>query len=124
MKNYYFWTIIVWVFIVELYSVLPYRIPTSEINNRSQLSSKYFSDPEIAQGIIHVHSTFSDGGGAPDVIAKEAAKAGMDFVILTDHNNYEARKSGFEKQYGRTDLFVEMESATPAGHVISFFSES
>ena len=40
MKNYYFWTIIVWVFIVELYSVLPYRIPTSEINNRSQLSSK------------------------------------------------------------------------------------
>lgn len=124
MKNYYFWTIIVWVFIVELYSVLPYRIPTSEINNRSQLPSKYFSDPEIAQGIIHVHSTFSDGGGAPDVIAKEAAKAGMDFVILTDHNNYEARKSGFEKQYGRTDLFVEMESATPAGHVISFFSES
>ena len=45
-------------------------------------------------------------------------------MVLTDHNNYEARKRGFEKTYGQTDLFVEMEASTPVGHAVSFFSES
>ncbi len=117
MKHYYFWTVFVVIFVVELYSVLPPRNVTLPKENLS--SSRNF-----AQGVIHVHSKFSDGGGTPEEIAQAADQAGLDFVIVTDHNNYEARKRGLEGTYGKADLFVEMESSTPVGHTVSFFSES
>ena len=37
------------------------------------------------EGVYHVHSRFSDGRRAADAIAAIGAKAGLDFVILTDH---------------------------------------
>lgn len=39
------------------------------------------------RGAIHVHSVASDGTGTPDEIAAAAARAGLDFVVLTDHGN-------------------------------------
>jgi len=117
MKHYYFWTVVTLIFTVELYSLLPVR---KELG----ASEKIESTGDILSGVIHVHSNFSDGGGTPEEIAKSANDAGLDFVILTDHNNYEARKRGLEGTYGKTDLFVEMESSTPVGHAISFFSQS
>ncbi len=38
-------------------------------------------------GVYHVHSSFSDGGKSPNKIAKDAARASLDFFILTDHGN-------------------------------------
>ncbi len=38
-------------------------------------------------GVVHVHSTRSDGSGTPADIAAAAADAGLDFVILTDHGD-------------------------------------
>jgi len=35
---------------------------------------------------LHVHSLYSDGTGSHDDISKAALKAGIDAVILTDHN--------------------------------------
>lgn len=117
MRHTYFWTVFIWIFIVELYSVLPPK-PVSQ-REMTNIASKNY-----VQGAIHVHSKFSDGGGTPDEIARAAEQAGLDFVVLTDHNNYEGRKKGFEKTYGQTDLFVEMEASTPVGHAVSFFSGS
>ena len=39
----------------------------------------------FSKGVDHVHSTFSDGKGDLTEIASEAAAAGLDFVLLTDH---------------------------------------
>ena len=117
MKNQYLWTIAIFLVVIELFSVLP---PKNENFN----NERDFERQDIARGVIHVHSVFSDGGGSPRDIADAASEAGLDFVVLTDHNTDEARKKGFEKNYGKTDLFVEMESSTPVGHAISFFSES
>jgi len=36
-------------------------------------------------GVYHIHSTLSDGKKDPDKIAHIAARAGLDFIILTDH---------------------------------------
>ncbi len=112
-----FWTVVLIAAIVEFYSLLPERNQDLSLSSSTQKS-------HWVQGIIHVHSTFSDGGGTPEEIAKAAHQAGHDFVILTDHNNDEARKKGFEKKYEGTDLWVEMESSTPVGHAVSFFSNS
>ncbi|MBS4022244.1 MAG: CehA/McbA family metallohydrolase [Dethiobacter sp.] len=37
-------------------------------------------------GNIHIHTTYSDGHGSIDEIALAAYKAGLDFIIVTDHN--------------------------------------
>ena len=38
-------------------------------------------------GVIHVHSVRSDGRGTPDEIAEAAARAGLKFVVITDHGD-------------------------------------
>ncbi len=44
-------------------------------------------DPRIVRGAIHIHTTRSDGAGTPDDVARAARRAGLDFVILTDHGD-------------------------------------
>ena len=39
------------------------------------------------KGAIHIHSQFSDGTGNISEIAKAAKKAGLDWIIITDHNS-------------------------------------
>ena len=49
--------------------------------------------PNLLRGIYHVHSEFShDSKASLDYIVKTAKKAGLDFVVITDHNNIEAKK--------------------------------
>jgi hypothetical protein len=38
-------------------------------------------------GSIHIHSNRSDGRGTPDEIAAAAARAGLRFIVLTDHGD-------------------------------------
>lgn len=56
-----------------------------------------------------MHSTFSDGSGTVDEIASAASEIGLDYFILTDHNNMKARDEGYEKWYGDTLLIVGYE---------------
>lgn len=61
------------------------------------------------KGNIHLHSTYSDGEQAPEAIAGIAAQAGLDFLILTDHQTLAAWEKGEEGYYGPTLLLVGME---------------
>ena len=49
------------------------------------------TDPALAQRIVkgayHIHSTRSDGAADKDAIAAAAARAGLAFIILTDHGD-------------------------------------
>jgi hypothetical protein len=44
-------------------------------------------DPLLVRGVIHIHTTRSDGAGTPQDVAHAAHRAGLDFVILTDHGD-------------------------------------
>lgn len=44
-------------------------------------------DPRSIRGAVHVHTVRSDGAGTPGDVARDAARAGLDFVILTDHGD-------------------------------------
>ncbi|MEJ2149133.1 MAG: PHP domain-containing protein, partial [Chloroflexota bacterium] len=37
-------------------------------------------------GNAHIHTPYSDGEGSHTEIAQAAVQAGLDFVIVTDHN--------------------------------------
>ena len=39
-------------------------------------------------GNLHLHTTASDGTGSHDDVAAAAARAGLDFIIYTDHNTW------------------------------------
>jgi hypothetical protein len=39
------------------------------------------------RGAFHIHSNRSDGSGSVDAIAEAAARAGLQFIILTDHGD-------------------------------------
>jgi hypothetical protein len=45
-----------------------------------------FSDGTVT-GILHVHTNRSDGRGTPDEVAAAAAKAGLKFIVMTDHGD-------------------------------------
>lgn len=60
-------------------------------------------------GAIHIHSTFSDGTGTVEEIAKFANEVNLDFILLTDHNTLLARDEGMEKWFGDTMVIVGYE---------------
>ena len=42
-------------------------------------------------GVLHVHSVHSDGVGDVDEIVAAAKRARLDFVIITDHNDFDLK---------------------------------
>lgn len=73
------------------------------------------------QGVIHLHSTYSDGTGTVPEIAAAGGRAGCDYVLLTDHDTLEARRRGEEGWYGRTLLLAGVEVSPRGGnHYLAF----
>jgi hypothetical protein len=73
-------------------------------------------------GIVHVHTTHSDGGGTPDEVVAAAKATGARFVILTDHNNLDAK--AFEGYRDGVLVIVGSELSTTAGHIVGIGIEA
>ncbi|MBX5481812.1 MAG: PHP domain-containing protein [Myxococcaceae bacterium] len=71
--------------------------------------------PAAVMGAWHVHSSRSDGRGTPEEIAKAAAEAGLEFVVLADHN-VDPSPPRFEHGVLLIDA---VEVSTPHGHVVA-----
>jgi hypothetical protein len=72
-------------------------------------------DANVARGVFHVHSEMSHDSQLPlGRIVEVAKQAGLDFVVLTDHNEQYA---GPFVRDGIT-VISSAELSTPAGHVI------
>jgi hypothetical protein len=67
-------------------------------------------------GVIHVHTTLSDGGGTPNEVIRAARDAGARFVVITDHNNADAKS--FEGYHDGVLVIVGSELSTTAGHIL------
>ena len=61
-------------------------------------------------GVIHIHSVFSDGTGAVDRISKAAKDAGLDWIIITDHNSFEVKEGFYNGVY-----VIKGEEISPQG---------
>lgn len=64
-------------------------------------------------GVIHVHTRYSDGAGTVRRVAQAAVRAGLDFVIVTDHDTLAGLENGDEGWYDRRGRIVQ--GARPAG---------
>src|SRR5262245_55919100 len=63
------------------------------------------STPNVVYGAYHVHTNRSDGTGSPDEIADAAARAGLTFVIFTDHGD--ATRAADAPQYRHGVLCID-----------------
>ena len=74
--------------------------------------------PLPVRGAIHVHSTRSDGSGDPASIAAAAARAGLNFVIFTDHGD--ATRQPDQPRYVDGVLCIDaVELSTEHGHLVA-----
>lgn len=71
------------------------------------------------RGVIHVHTRRSDGTGTVDDVARAAARAGMQFVILADHGD--VTRGADRPAYRSGVLCIDaVEISTTGGHVMAF----
>jgi hypothetical protein len=76
-----------------------------------------WSDGSIP-GLLHIHSNRSDGQGTPDEIAAAAARAGLTFVVFTDHGD--ATRAPDPPSYRSGVLCLDgVEISTSGGHYVA-----
>jgi hypothetical protein len=72
----------------------------------------------IARGAWHVHTTRSDGSGSVEEVAAAAARAGLAFVIFTDHGD--GRRAPNRPAYHAGVLCIDaVEISTTGGHYVA-----
>lgn len=70
------------------------------------------------RGAIHIHTRRSDGTGTVDDVASAAARAGLNFVILTDHGD--GMREPEPPAYRQGVLCIDaVEVSTTSGHVVA-----
>ena len=75
--------------------------------------------PSTVRGAFHVHSNRSDGSGSVDEIAAAAGRAGLQFIILTDHGD--ATREPDPPAYRGGVLTIDgIELNTTGGHYAAF----
>ena len=76
------------------------------------------ADPRVVRGAMHAHTTNSDGTGTPDQVAGAAARAGLDFVVLTDHGD--GTRAPAAPRYSNGVLLIDgVEISTTGGHYLA-----
>ncbi len=91
--------------------------------------------PYSASGVLHVHSTRSDGRGEPEEIVQAGIEAGLDFIAFNDHRNLKLMEEGWHgrktgnlisitgSELQHTDLknhllVYGVEHVKPGGHIL------
>ncbi len=71
-----------------------------------------------ARGAYHIHSDRSDGSGSLDEIAAAAARAGLQFIVVTDHGD--GTRAPDAPQYRHGVLVIDaVELNTTNGHLVA-----
>ena len=71
---------------------------------------------ERVPGVVHVHTTLSDGTGTPEDVARAARAAGASFVVITDHDTDAAR--AFSGYRDGVLVLAGAELSTHQGHLL------
>src|SRR5688572_24010415 len=70
------------------------------------------------RGAIHVHTNRSDGSGTVDDVAAAAARAGLQFVVFSDHGD--ARRPAMAPVYRHGVLCIDaVEISSSGGHILA-----
>ncbi|MCD5401032.1 PHP domain-containing protein, partial [candidate division NPL-UPA2 bacterium] len=71
------------------------------------------------KGVIHVHSRYSDGSGNLKKIVGAANRAGLDYLIITDHNTLRHKEEGAEGWHKGILVLVGQEISPRTSHYLA-----
>ncbi len=71
-------------------------------------------------GALHVHTTYSDGRGSFEEVARTAERCGLDFLITADHGTLAPLREGKEGYYGDCLALAGVEISCDEGYVLGF----
>lgn len=71
-------------------------------------------------GVIHCHSDYSDGTHSFAEICQAAHRTGLDYLIMTDHDNMDARRDHGERYWGRTLVLIGVEITPRWNHYLAY----
>jgi hypothetical protein len=73
-------------------------------------------------GVIHVHSTYSDGSKSIPEIAEMAAEVGLDFLMFSDHQTLQPKRDQLEGWYKGVLVAIgyEINDAADENHYLAF----
>jgi hypothetical protein len=73
-------------------------------------------------GVVHIHTTASDGTLGIEEIIPIGEEVGLDFMMFADHMTLEHRENGFEGRRGRTLVIIgyEHNDAADKNHYLLF----
>lgn len=73
------------------------------------------------RGAIHIHTTYSDGSGSLEEIIALAKEAGMDFIVITDHDTLRPLYDGWQGYHDGVLVIVGVEVSPKDGaHILAF----
>ncbi len=74
------------------------------------------------KGVLHVHSTYSDGQKSIPEIAAIANELHLDYLLMSDHNTLQPKMDGLEGWYGNLLLGIgsELNDAEDKNHYLAF----
>ena len=91
--------------------VLMFLLPPASIETAAPPSN-------VVRGAYHIHTDRSDGSGSPDEVAAAAARAGLQFIILTDHGDGTQPPAAPAYRHGVLTLDA-VELNTTGGHYVA-----
>ena len=92
-------------------------LPATELSGAQAAPAADVSGTEVV-GVAHVHTTHSDGSLDIAGVVEEGRAAGLDFLMVTDHNTLAAKPE--EGYHGDLLLIVGTEISMDSGHVLAF----
>ncbi|HIN70080.1 MAG TPA: hypothetical protein EYM91_02365 [Acidobacteria bacterium] len=104
------------VIVLALLTVL--TLPDSPLIREKNSMSSEETTTSVVSGAFHVHTTRSDGSGTIEEIASAAARAGLSFVITTDHGDG-TRTPDPPRYHGEVLLLDGVEVSTTEGHYLA-----
>jgi len=75
-------------------------------------------------GALHIHSVFSDGSGDLAEIARDARRAGLEWIGMTDHNTLAPSYRGFEGIHDGVAVIVGYEWTPDGGDHMLVYGEA
>ena len=73
-------------------------------------------------GVIHIHSDYSDGSKTIEEIAQIGERAGLDFLMFTDHKTLKPLHDGYQRYHGKIAVLIgyEIEDPNDENHYLAF----
>jgi hypothetical protein len=74
------------------------------------------------EGVIHIHSNYSDGSKSIEEIAKIGEIAGLDFLMFSDHMTLKPLRDGLERFHNKIAVIIgyEIEDSKNQNHFLAF----